>query len=189
PSLTVTGLRLVGTTDHAIGLPVLRALSLCTCPRHYPGAATEAVLRSCSSIVSAFPVRVDGSARASSFSRLARRSLALRPAHSRCRDTLIRRLQPLRYLRDSSVASWLEQLPGGARTHWKAPPFHGAHPNRTFTASSFPWPQPRSRGKPHLRRHTGTRRDERQRLQIYDTIQLLPCHCKKEIRMIHVIAT
>jgi hypothetical protein len=25
--------------DHALGLPVLRALSLCTCCRHYPGAA------------------------------------------------------------------------------------------------------------------------------------------------------
>ena len=34
--------------------------------------------------VSAFPERVVGSACASSFSRLARRSLALRPAHSRC---------------------------------------------------------------------------------------------------------
>src|SRR5262249_50681516 len=26
--------------DHAMGLPVLRTLSLCTCCRHYPGAAT-----------------------------------------------------------------------------------------------------------------------------------------------------
>src|SRR5205085_4300530 len=34
--------------------------------------------------VSAFPERVVGSACALSFSRLARRSLALRPAHSRC---------------------------------------------------------------------------------------------------------
>ena len=25
--------------DHALGLPVFRALSLCTCCRHYPGAA------------------------------------------------------------------------------------------------------------------------------------------------------
>jgi len=23
-------------------------------------------------------------------------------------------------------------LPGGICTHWKAPPLHGAHPNRTF---------------------------------------------------------
>src|SRR2546427_8305258 len=26
----------------------------------------------------------------------------------------------------------LERLPGGPCTHWKAPPFHGAHPTRTF---------------------------------------------------------
>src|SRR5712692_3077467 len=32
------GLRLV-IADHALGLPVFRALSLCTCCRHYPGAA------------------------------------------------------------------------------------------------------------------------------------------------------
>ena len=26
----------------------------------------------------------------------------------------------------------LERLPGGARTHWKAPPCHGAHVKRSF---------------------------------------------------------
>jgi|SRR5215510_14834480 len=84
PCLTVTGLVLVVTTDHAIGLPVLPALSLCTCHRHYPGAAIEAVPRSFSPTVSAFPDMAVGSACASTFSRLARRSLSLRPAHSRC---------------------------------------------------------------------------------------------------------
>jgi hypothetical protein len=39
PSLSLTGFRLV-IADHALGLPVFRALSLCTCCRHYPGAAT-----------------------------------------------------------------------------------------------------------------------------------------------------
>src|ERR1700719_249111 len=38
PGLSLTGFRLV-IADHALGLPVLRALSLCTCCRHYPGAA------------------------------------------------------------------------------------------------------------------------------------------------------
>src|SRR3981081_2793454 len=38
PSLSLTGFRLV-VADHALGLPVLRTLSLCTCCRHYPGAA------------------------------------------------------------------------------------------------------------------------------------------------------
>src|SRR5580704_18144324 len=42
PSLSLTGFRLV-IADHALGLPVLRALSLCTCRRHYPGAASERI--------------------------------------------------------------------------------------------------------------------------------------------------
>src|ERR1700681_4232574 len=39
PNLSLTGVRLV-IPDHALGLPVLRTLSLCTCCRHYPGTAT-----------------------------------------------------------------------------------------------------------------------------------------------------
>ena len=39
PGLSLTGVRLV-IPDHALGSPVLRSLSLCTCCRHYPGAAT-----------------------------------------------------------------------------------------------------------------------------------------------------
>src|SRR5208282_2333381 len=76
------GVRLV-FTDRAVGLPVLRALSLCTCCRQYPGAAAGRRLRSSHPAVSAFPERAIGSACTSSFSRLAQRSLALRPAHSR----------------------------------------------------------------------------------------------------------
>src|ERR1700687_1512842 len=38
PGLSLTGFRLV-VADHALGLPVFRTLSLCTCCRHYPGAA------------------------------------------------------------------------------------------------------------------------------------------------------
>ena len=83
PGLSVTGVRLV-VPDHALGLPVLRTLSLCTCCRHYPGAATGGTASLIRPVVSAFPERVVGSACASSFSRLAQRSLALRPAHSRC---------------------------------------------------------------------------------------------------------
>src|SRR6202030_2850084 len=33
------GLPVGRRSDHAVGLPVLRTLSLCTCCRHYPGAA------------------------------------------------------------------------------------------------------------------------------------------------------
>ena len=83
PGLSLTGFRLV-IADHALGLPVLRALSLCTCCRHYPGAATGRNASLIHPDVSAFPERVVGSACALSFSRIAQRSLALRPAHSRC---------------------------------------------------------------------------------------------------------
>src|SRR3954462_9712620 len=38
PGLSLTGVRLI-IPDHAVGFPVLRALSLCTCCRQYPGAA------------------------------------------------------------------------------------------------------------------------------------------------------
>src|SRR5450755_871148 len=84
PSLSLAGFRLV-IADHAMGLPVLRTLSLCTCCRHYPGTQRLGVLFALlHPTVSAFPERVVGSACASSFSRFAQRSLALRPAHSRC---------------------------------------------------------------------------------------------------------
>src|SRR5271166_3823385 len=66
-----------------MGFPVLRTLSLCTCCRHYPGAAAGRRLRSSHPAVTAFPENVVGSACTSSFSRLLRRLLALRPAHSR----------------------------------------------------------------------------------------------------------
>ena len=82
PGLSLAGVQLI-VLDHALGLPVLRTLSLCTCCRHYPGAAAGLTCRSLNAAVSAFPERVIGSACALSFSRLARRSLALRPAHSR----------------------------------------------------------------------------------------------------------
>src|SRR6201987_772661 len=43
PSLSLTVLRLI-IPDHALGLPVLRTLSLCTCRRHFPGAAAGRIL-------------------------------------------------------------------------------------------------------------------------------------------------
>ena len=68
PDLSLAGVRLV-IADHASGLPVLRTPSLCTCCRHYPGAAAGRIIRSLPPAVSAFPERVVGSACASSFSR------------------------------------------------------------------------------------------------------------------------
>jgi hypothetical protein len=57
PGPSLAGVRLV-IPDRAMGLPVLRALSLCTCCRHYPGAATGRRLRSSRPAVSAFPENV-----------------------------------------------------------------------------------------------------------------------------------
>src|SRR6202167_770577 len=82
PAPSLAGVRLV-IPDRALGLPVLRALSLCACCRHYPGAATGRRSRSSHPAVTAFRDNVVGSACTSSSSRPAQRSLALRPAHSR----------------------------------------------------------------------------------------------------------
>ena len=89
PDLSLAGVRLV-IADHAMGLPVLRTLSLSTCRRQYPGAAAGRILRSSHPAISAFPDMAVGSACTSSFSRLAQRSLALRPAHSRCHQFVTR---------------------------------------------------------------------------------------------------
>jgi hypothetical protein len=64
----------------------------------------------------------------SAFTRVAARTLAQSPI---C-DQLHRRLQPFRHLHDCSGCFRLERSPGGARTHWKAPPSHGAHVERSF---------------------------------------------------------
>jgi uncharacterized ferritin-like protein (DUF455 family) len=37
-------------------------------------------------------------------------------------------------------------LPGGTRTHWKAPPFHGAHPLLTYQELAEHHQAPRLRG-------------------------------------------
>ena len=64
----------------------------------------------------------------SAFTRVAARTLAQSPI---C-DELHRGLQPFRHLHDCSGCFRLERLPGGACTHWNAPPSHGAHVNRTL---------------------------------------------------------
>ena len=66
--------------------------------------------------------------RGEAFTRVAARTLAPSPI---C-DLLHRRLQPFCYLHDCSGCFRLERLPGGACTHWKAPPCHGAHVKRTL---------------------------------------------------------
>ena len=134
PGPSVTGIRLA-VPGHAARLPVLRALSLCTCCRHYPGTATGGPALLIRPAISAFPERVVGSACASSFSRLARRSLALRPAHSRCHQFVARftqRLQPVRHLPDCSGCFRLEHFAG-----WDSHPLESAAlSRRTPTADA-----------------------------------------------------
>jgi GMC oxidoreductase len=78
------------------------------------------------------PEGVASSACTSTFSRLARRSRTLRPAHSRGHQfvTRIRRLHTFRLLRACSGCFRLERIAGS--THWKAPPCHGAPPFRSL---------------------------------------------------------
>src|SRR5712692_5044618 len=91
PSLSLTGFRLV-IADHALGLPVFRALSLCTCRRHYPGAASERIASLISSRRISLPrkgcrvdLRIVLFEDCSAFTRVAACTLALSPI---C-DTLI----------------------------------------------------------------------------------------------------
>jgi hypothetical protein len=118
--------------SHAKGLPVLRALPLCTCCRHYPGTVTGVLLRSFHPVISAFPERVVRSACATYFSRRARHSLSLRPAHSRCH----RMSWPA--TPEASTASLpprlLRLLPAGAVAGWG---FHPLEKRRLCTAHTL----------------------------------------------------
>src|SRR5450759_1405096 len=133
PSLSLAGLRLV-VADHALGRPVFRALSLCTCCRQYPGAASG---RSFAHSPSRISLPRYGSRvglhivlfeACSAFTRVAACTLALSPI----RDTLIESFSHIVTSVTAPIASGWSGLPGGACTHWKAPPFHGARHNQTF---------------------------------------------------------
>ena len=63
----------------------------------------------------------------------------LNAVHSRCHHNswlAFQRLQPLRYLHSCSGCFRLELSPGGALTHWEAPPYHGARHLETFDGIS-----------------------------------------------------
>src|SRR6201981_1739156 len=64
----------------------------------------------------------------SAFARVAACTLALSPI----RDTLIEGFSHFVTSMTAPIASGWSESPGGACTHWKAPPCHGAHPLRTF---------------------------------------------------------
>jgi len=57
---------------------------------------------------------------------------------------LHRRLQPFCHLHDCSGCFRLERSPGGALTHWKTPPCHGAHVLRTLRIAAV---EPAAGGK------------------------------------------
>ena len=90
PGLSLTGVRLI-IADHAMGLPVLRALSLCTCCRQYPGAATGRGLALSPRRISLprngdrVGLHIDLFEACSAFTRVAACTLALSPI----RDTII----------------------------------------------------------------------------------------------------
>ena len=81
PGLSLAGVRLV-IADHAKGLPVLRALPFVYMLSPLPRRSDCGYSSLVSTTVSAFPEGVARSACATTFSRLARRSLTLRPVHS-----------------------------------------------------------------------------------------------------------
>src|SRR5258708_197470 len=69
--------------------------------------------------------------RGSAFTRVTACTLALSPI----RDTLIEGFSHFVTSMTAPIASGWSGLPGGAHTHWKAPPLHGAHPQRTSDLS------------------------------------------------------
>src|SRR5271156_5933144 len=137
PGLSLAGVRLI-IPDHASGFPVLRALSLCTCCRHYPGAADR---RTCRSKIAhpyqPSPIPLSG--------RPAHRPFrGLLGVYSRCGlhtravtkfVTAIRGLQTFRHLHACPGCFRLERSPGGPCTHWKTPPCHGARGIRSFAGA------------------------------------------------------
>ncbi len=123
--------------DHALGLPVLRALSLCA------GAAATTPVQRLGVVVAHLTPAVSAFPRNSQSGRPAHRPFrGLLGVHSRCgphtravtyyRDLQHRRLQPFRHLHDCSGCVRLRRSPGGTCTHWRAPPSHGARKWRSF---------------------------------------------------------
>ena len=89
-----------------------------------PAQRLVALLRSIHPVVSDFPTTARGSSCAFHFSRLARRSLTLRPAHSRCH-----RMSWHAYPKASDISSppcLLRLLPAGAIAGWGLHPLESA---------------------------------------------------------------
>ena len=90
PDLSLTGFRLVIDLTTLWGFPCCVRFPCVHAVATTPAQRLGVLFALLHPAVSAFPERVVGSACASSFSRLARRLLALRPAHSRCHQFVTR---------------------------------------------------------------------------------------------------
>ena len=130
PSLSLAGFRLV-IADHAMGLPVLRTLSLCTCCRHYPWRSDWASVSLIPSSRISLPrkgcrvgLRIVLFEACSAFTPVAACTLARPPI----RGPLYRRLLPFRHLHDCSGCFRLERVAGWAFHPLERAAFHGAHP-------------------------------------------------------------
>ena len=125
PRPSLAGVRLI-LSDHTSGLPVLRALPLCTCHRHYPGAATGCFVCSLPQPCQPSPIWQSGRPAHRPFRGLSgvhfRYGLHTRAA-TVFRGTHYRRLQPFRYLHSCSGCFRLEPSPGGTFTHWESAAF------------------------------------------------------------------
>jgi len=94
-----------------------------------------------SPVVSAFPDMAVRSACATSFSRLAQRSITLRPAHSRCHQFVTPFTGGFNHFVTSTVAPVASGWSGcrvGLAPTGKAPPYHGARQERTFAGQRKP---------------------------------------------------
>src|SRR4030088_3436321 len=136
PGLSLAGIRLV-IAGHTLGLPVLRTLSLCSCCRHYPGAAAGRTLRSASPSRISLPrkgcrvgLRIVLFEDCSAFTRVTACTLALSPI----RDTLIEGFSHFVASMTAPIASGWSGCRVGFAPTGKAPPCHGAHPSRTLPA-------------------------------------------------------
>ena len=121
----------------------MRTLSLCTCRRHYPGAAAGRIPRSSHPAVTAFPGRgrrvglhIDLFEACSAFTRVVACTLARSPI----RDPLSEGFRHFVASMPAPVASGGSEAPGGACTHWKPPPCHGApHCGHSLNPSRGVW--------------------------------------------------
>jgi len=113
--------RPVDPPDHALGPPVLRALPMCTCCRHYPGAATGCIVCSLPHPCQPSPYgsrvgpRIDLFEACPAFTRVTACTLALSPYFV---TRISRRLQLFRYLHSCSGCFRLEHLPGWRSVYW-----------------------------------------------------------------------